>query len=253
MTPGSEPVIRFDPGDDVEPRTRGSRTIPILLSLLPAVLLGLAFAAALVASPELRDEMVTAWDLLVAGEPEPLSEWLLEFGIWAPVISGLLQLVTSIFPPGPSFILSIVNAMLYGVFWGGLLTFVTALVAAAVCFGIARVVGRPGIERLVSRPTLEKVDGFMERRGMLAVFLARLIPFINPDVASYAAGVTGIRWLPFLLGMGAGALPATAFYSIIGATAVEASGWVIGAVGVGAVVPLIVLVIIRKRLFGGEA
>lgn len=253
MAPGSEPVVRPDPSDEAEPRTPGSRTIPILLSLLPAVLLGLAFAAALVASPELRGEMAMAWDLLVTGEPEPLSEWLLEFGIWAPVVSGALQLVTSIFPPGPSFILSIVNAMLYGVFWGGLLTFVTALVAAATCFGIARVVGRPGIERLVSRPSLEKVDGFMERRGILAVFLARLIPFINPDIASYAAGVTGIRWLPFLLGMAAGALPATAFYSIIGATAVEVSGWVIVAVGVGAVVPLIVLAIVGKEVFGGEA
>jgi uncharacterized membrane protein YdjX (TVP38/TMEM64 family) len=232
--------------------TFGSRLGPVALSLIPAALLVIAFGAALVASPGLRAEMVTVWELLREGEAEPLRDWLRGFGAWAPVVSGLLQLATSIFPPGPSFLLSIANAMLYGALWGGLLTFVTALVAAAVCFGIARVVGRPGVERLVSPETLAKVDGFMERRGMLAVFLARLIPFINPDVTSYAAGVTGIRWVPFLLAMAAGALPATAFYSVVGAAAIEAAGWVVVMVMVATILPLLALLFIRKRVFGGE-
>lgn len=230
----------------------GSRLGPVALSLIPAALLAIALLGVLLASPGLRAEMVTAWGLLREGDAESLRDWLRGFGAWAPVVSGLLQLATSIFPPGPSFLLSIANAMLYGAFWGGLLTFVTALLAAAACFGIARVVGRPGVERLVSAETLAKVDGFMARRGMLAVFLARLIPFINPDVTSYAAGVTGIRWVPFLLAMAAGALPATAFYSVIGAAAIEATGWVVVMVLVATILPLVALLFIRKRVFGGE-
>jgi uncharacterized membrane protein YdjX (TVP38/TMEM64 family) len=212
------------------------------------VLLVVAFVVLLVWSPGLRGELVTAWDLLVDGDPEPLKDWLLDFGVWAPVVSALLQIATSIFPPLPSFLVGIANAMVYGAVLGGVLTFVTALLAAAVCFGIARLIGRPGVVRIISLESLEKMDDFMDRRGLLAVFLARLIPFINPDVVSYVAGVTGIRWIPFLVAIGAGSVPAVVFYSVVGAAAIESTPWVIGMVAVSTVLPLVLLVVFRKRL-----
>jgi uncharacterized membrane protein YdjX (TVP38/TMEM64 family) len=223
------------------------RLKPTLLALLPALLLAAALAGLLL-RPGFRAELVIVWELLLDGDPEPLRAWLLGFGVWAPVVSALLQIATSVFPPGPSFVVAIANAMLYGALLGGLLTFVTALLAAAVCFGIARVVGRPGVERLISERTLARMDGFMERRGILAVFLGRVIPFINPDVVSYAAGVTGIRWVPFLLAIAAGSVPATIFYSVLGATAAEASGWVILLVSVSSLVPFVLLVVFRRRI-----
>ncbi len=230
-------------------RRRLRRRGPIALSLIPTLLLALAFAALVVFSDTFRGELVLAWDLLRAGEPDALTEWLLGYGAWAPLVSAFLQLATSIFPPGPSFLLGIANAMLYGAVLGGLLTFVTALLAAAVCFGIARMVGRPGVEALVSPKQLARVDGFMARRGVVTVFVARLIPFINPDVVSYAAGVTGIRWVPFLLAVGAGAVPSTILYSVLGATALEAAGWVILAVLGFTFVPLLLLALFGQRLW----
>lgn len=229
-------------------RTRASRVGPVVFSLIPALLLILAFGFLVWSSPAFRAELVLGWDLLWAREPEALRDWLLEYGLWAPVISAILQVVTSVFPPGPSFILGIVNAMLFGALLGGLLTFVTALGAAALCFGIGRVVGRPGVERLVTKQSLDRVDGFMERRGVLAVFLARLIPFVNPDVVSYAAGVTKIGWFPFLLAVGGGALPSTVFYSVIGAAAVETTGWVLLMVAVSTILPLVILAVFGKRM-----
>lgn len=226
----------------------GGRTKPLALSLVPTLLFGLAVVALVIWSPTFRGEMVTAWDLLRLGEPEPLREWLVEYGAWAPAISAILQVVTSVFPPGPSFLLSIANAMLYGAVLGGLLSFVTALGAAGICFGIARLVGRPGIERLVSAEQLEKMDRFMERRGVLAVFLGRLIPFINPDLVSYAAGVTKIGWVPFLVAVGAGQIPAVIFYSVVGAAAMEFAGWVVLAVMVSAIVPLVLLAVFGRRI-----
>ena len=226
----------------------GDRVLPVALSLVPLVALALAAGALVLGSPEFRAELGVAWDILRAGDADGLRTWLLQFGAWAPVISGLLQIATSIFPPGPSFLLGIANAMLFGLVLGGLLTLATQLLAAAICFGIARVVGRPGVVRLVSHDSLERVDGFMRRRGILAVFVGRVIPFINPDLVSYAAGVTGIRWAPFLLAVGLGAVPSTIFYSVIGATAVEATGWVMMGVTISAVVPLLLLVVFRRRL-----
>lgn len=225
------------------------RLPPTLLALLPALLLVLGLGALLL-HPGFRGELASAWSLLLAGDPDPLREWLAGFGAWAPVASALLQVATSVFPPLPSFLLGIANAMLYGLWWGALLTFVTALVAAAVCFGIGRAVGRPGVERLVSASSLERMDAFVERRGVLAVFLGRLIPFVNPDVVSYGAGVTRIGWIPFLAAIFAGSIPATLFYSVVGATAIEASGRVILLVTLSAVAPLLVLALVGRKWAG---
>jgi len=222
---------------------------PMLLSLIPALLLALMLVGVWLANPDIQEQAVVAWDLLWEGEPDAIQDWLRGFGFWAPVVSGLLQLVTSLFPPGPSFLLGIVNAMLYGMVLGGILTFVTALASAAACFGIARLVGRPGMERFLSPRRLTQVDEFMQKRGVLAVFVARLIPFINPDIVSYAAGVTGIRLVPFLLGVGAGAVPSTIFYSVVGARAMEATGWVFLAVTGATILPLLFLALFGQRLW----
>jgi len=205
-------------------------------------------------NPGFRSEFRVVWGLLLGGDPDPLRDWLLGFGAWAPVMSGLLQVLTSLIPVLPGFVLAIANAMLYGVLLGGLLTFVTALLAAAACFGLARWMGRPGVERVVSEEALARVDDFMERRGIFAVFLGRLIPFINPDVLSYAAGATRMGWFPFLVAMAAGAVPATIFYSVVGGMAVESTLRVIALVAVAAILPLLLLAAfqgpIRRRATG---
>ncbi|TVP78137.1 MAG: TVP38/TMEM64 family protein [Gemmatimonadales bacterium] len=218
------------------------------LSLIPTLVLVGLLVLALVVNGELRASFLEAWSLLTDGDTEGLRNWMLAFGVWAPVVSALLQLATSIFPPGPSFLLGIANAMVFGLWWGGLLTLGTQLVAAAACFGIARLVGRPGVERLVSEERLARVDTFMRRRGVLAIFVGRIIPFINPDLVSYAAGVTGIRWPHFLLAVTAGAIPSTIFYTVVGGTAVEASGRVIVLVALASTIPLVLLVVFRRPI-----
>lgn len=223
--------------------------MPLVVAALPAILLVVGLVVVLWASPGIRGELGVAWGLLLAGDPAPLRLWLLQFGAFAPIVSGLLQVATSLIPVLPSFLVAIANAMLYGAVLGGVLTFVTALIAAAACFGLAKAVGRPGVERIVAQRTLSRMDGFMERRGILAVFLARLIPFINPDVVSYAAGVTRIRWPAFLAAIAAGSAPSTVFYSIVGAAALDSTPWVVGAVTVSTLVPLFLLWLFRERIF----
>lgn len=189
------------------------------------------------------------WRLLASGDPERIREWLLAFGIWAPIVSGLLQILSSLLPFLPGFVLSIANAMLYGALLGGLLTFSTSLLAAAICFGIARILGRSAIERVVAPATLARVNHFVERRGGWAVFWGRLLPFINPDVVSYAAGLTRLGWIRFLIAMGAGALPATVFYSILGAAALDMAPGALVLVTAATLLPLVAVWYFRAKIF----
>jgi uncharacterized membrane protein YdjX (TVP38/TMEM64 family) len=204
------------------------KTSALLVAVgLVAALLGYALF------PGFRAEVHAAVLLAARADIAPLREYLLGFGWWAPVISTLLQILTSILAPLPSFVLAFVNAMLFGLWWGALLTWTTALLAAAICFAMARSLGRPVVERFVPGGALESMDGFFARHGVLAVLVARLIPFVNPDVLSYAAGLTNLRWRLFMLSIAAGSVPSTLLYSYLGSRGITSVGWLL--------IPLVVL------------
>ncbi|HEU5316501.1 MAG TPA: TVP38/TMEM64 family protein [Chloroflexota bacterium] len=126
------------------------------------------------------------------------------------------MVLQSVAAPLPAFVITIVNGLLFGALWGGLLSWSSAMVGAALCYAIARALGRPVVERLVGARPLAKSDAIFERYGTHAVLIARLIPLISFDVVSYAAGLTSIGFLPFLVATGIGQLPATVVYSLLG-------------------------------------
>jgi uncharacterized membrane protein YdjX (TVP38/TMEM64 family) len=90
------------------------------------------------------------------------------------------------------------------------------MAGAAVCFWIARLLGRDVVERLTSKSGLEQIDDFFEKHGRLSILIARLLPFISFDIVSYAAGLTSMSFGGFLVATGIGQLPATLVYSYVG-------------------------------------
>jgi uncharacterized membrane protein YdjX (TVP38/TMEM64 family) len=200
-------------------------------------IMGVGFVAGLAVislSPGLRTEAESVLRMVARADVAPLREYLIGFGWWAPLISTLLQVITSIVAPLPSFVLGIVNAMLFGWWWGAVLTWTTAMLAAAICFGLARALGRPLVHRFVPRHALASTDRFIVRHGVAAVVIGRLIPFINPDVLSYAAGLTAMRWPLFMASIGVGSVPSVALYSYLGSRGVTSIGWLlIPLIGLG--------------------
>lgn len=142
--------------------------------------------------------------------------YILGFGIWAPIVSFFLMVFQSIAAPLPAFIITFANAGLFGWVKGAILSWSSAMAGAALCFYIARFLGREVVEKLTSRTALEKVDDFFKHYGKFAILIARLLPFISFDIVSYAAGLTSMGFWPFFVATGIGQLPATIIYSYIG-------------------------------------
>ena len=90
------------------------------------------------------------------------------------------------------------------------------MAGAAVCFVIARVLGRDAAERLTSRTGLRQIDTFFEKYGKNTVLICRLLPFMSFDIVSYAAGLTSMSFGAFFIATGIGQLPATLVYSYVG-------------------------------------
>ncbi len=87
------------------------------------------------------------------------------------------------------------------------------MVGAGLCFCIARALGREVVEKLTGRAVLRSADGYFTRFGPQTILVCRLLPFVPFDPVSYAAGLTSLRFWPFMLATGVGQLPATIVYS----------------------------------------
>jgi len=185
--------------------------------------------------------------LLAQADIQEIKEYLRGFGIWAPLVSGALMVLQSVAAPLPAFVITFANGLLFGAFWGTLLSWSSAMIGATICFWISRLLGRPAVEKLVGRKSLELADRFFDRYGRYAVLLARLIPVISFDVVSYAAGLTSLGLGEFLLATGLGQLPATVVYSVLGQEMTSSAR--IGLWALLGVLSLLVLALALKRYF----
>ena len=96
---------------------------------------------------------------------------------------------------------------------GRALSWFSAMAGAGLCFCIARALGREVVEKLTGRAVLRSADGYFTRFGPQTIPVCRLLPFVPFDPVSYAAGLTSLRFWPFMLATGVGQLPATIVYS----------------------------------------
>lgn len=90
------------------------------------------------------------------------------------------------------------------------------MAGAAVCFFIARILGRDVAEKLTSKAGMKQIDTFFDRYGKNTVLICRLLPFVSFDIVSYAAGLTSMSFMSFFVATGVGQLPATIVYSYVG-------------------------------------
>lgn len=168
------------------------------------------------AVPPLRAWLGSVFALLSSMDVNRVVEYIRAFGPWAAAISFCLMILQSIAAPIPAFLLTFANAIIFGWWQGAILSWSSAMAGAAVCFWIARLLGRDAVERLASKTALNSVDVFFERYGNHTILICRLLPFVSFDLVSYAAGLTGMGFWGFFLATGIGQLPATLVYSYVG-------------------------------------
>ncbi len=186
--------------------------------------------------------------ILSKGEVHALRTYLLSFGPWAPLVSGLLMILQAIIAPLPAFVITIANGMLFGCWWGGLLSWISAMAAALVCFYIATNLGRPAVERIVSKKGLLLAEKFFKNYGIHAIIFARLIPFVPFDPISYGAGLTRMPIRNFAFATGLGMVPGTIAYSWLGENLEHTHTWILGATGL--LILLLGSFFVRRFVFG---
>ena len=162
-------------------------------------------------------------DNTMEGVVAQLRAW----GPWAALGSIVLMLVHS-FLPFPSEIIALANGMVFGPFWGSVVTWVGAMLGAISTFGLVRLLGRPFIDRMLSQSQLQRLSDWSSRQGGIALLIGRLIPVVAFNLLNYAAAMTHISWWTYIWATGLGILPLTILLNVFGASilTLTTSNWI---------------------------
>ncbi len=182
------------------------------------ILLGIVIVCALVylLVPSVKNWVNTSVNTLFTTDINNVIEYIRSFGGYAVAVSFLLMILQSIISPIPAFFITLSNAAIWGWWRGAILSWTSSMVGAAMCFYIARIIGRDIVVKLNSNSAVEHIEKFFDRYGTNAIVIARLLPFIPFDIVSYFAGLTPIGFWKFFIATGIGQFPATIIYSYAG-------------------------------------
>ena len=174
--------------------------------------------------PSVKHVMNQVFKMFASGDFAVVRDFVASYGAYAALISFLLMIFQSIAAPLPAFLITFANANLFGWWQGAILSWSSAMAGAAVCFFIARILGRDVAEKLTSKAGMQQIDTFFEKyfqgyytaERKKTIFFIFLIPGTPKDVLSYAAGLTSMSFISFFVATGVGQLPATIVYSYVG-------------------------------------
>lgn len=159
--------------------------------------------------------------------------WIAGLGPWGPVTFTLVY-AAAVPAPLPKSVLSTAAGLAFGIPLGVTLVIGGGTAGAVVAFGLARWLGRDAVARMTSG-RVERVDGMIERHGVAAALLVRVVPVLPYTVLNYACGVTAMRLRHYVVGTALGGLPGTVAYVALGSLGARISPWVpaIASVGLG--------------------
>lgn len=117
----------------------------------------------------------------------------------------ILQVIVCIIPGQP---IQFAASYMFGVFWALIISVCGALIGATISFSISKLLGQDAMHLLFGE---EKLQNYREKlnsaKGILVVLLIYLIPGIPKDLTAYAAGISEMHFLPFIIASTLGRSP----------------------------------------------
>lgn len=146
--------------------------------------------------------------------------WMEGLGMWA-WLGGMLLLVMDLFLPVPGTVVMSAMGLVYGWFWGGVLSGLGSVLSGVLAYGLCRTWGHGPARWLAGEEGLRRGELFFKKEaaGWL-VALSRWMPVL-PEAVACLAGLAKMPWWRFCLALVTGSLPLGFAFAGIGALGVS--------------------------------
>jgi len=175
-----------------------------------------------------------------------LQQFIQSFGFWAPLVYIIIYTIgpTLMFPGS---ILSLAGGLAFGPIWGTIYTVLGATIGACGAFWVARIMGRGFVEKL-AKGKLKTFDDSAAEHGIQVMLFLRLVPLFPFNVLNYAAGLSKIRFMDYLIGTLVGIIPGTFAYVYLGSSLTNILSWqFLSAVALFVVITVVITLIKRRK------
>ena len=133
-------------------KSKNPNLIRLILLLVIALTLAIYFAI-----PGVHDAVNEAISVLGSADLDAVAAYIRSFGPWAVGFSFVLMVFSSVLAPLPAFMITLSNAAIFGWWQGAILSWSSAMAGAALCFFIARALGRDVVEKLAGKGALSSL------------------------------------------------------------------------------------------------
>ncbi|MGD0523414.1 MAG: VTT domain-containing protein [Candidatus Microgenomates bacterium] len=147
-----------------------------------------------------------------------IRQFVSSYGTWSPLAVFFLILISTVIPPLPLPVplVEIASGVLFGFWWGFIVTWVSQIGSSLVAFAISRLFRKSFLGKFLNIKILSAYKNFLEKKGATAVFITRVTMAAPFNVTSYLAGFTHMKLWKFLLATVFGTITETALYAFVG-------------------------------------
>ncbi|MBP2644794.1 MAG: associated protein [Firmicutes bacterium] len=158
-----------------------------------------------------------SYAIIEHGDIPALAEYLRSFGIWGIVVTLILFVIMTFTIVFPFMILSGAAGIVYGLFWGIIISWMGEFIGAIVAFIFVRYFMRSTVARWIANSKyLKQVDDYSATNGFSALLIARLLPLAPSGIITAVAAISRISVRDFLLATFIGKLPPVVVKVLLG-------------------------------------
>jgi uncharacterized membrane protein YdjX (TVP38/TMEM64 family) len=177
-----------------------------------------------------------------------LREYILAWGLLAPVGYFLAVVVEVLVAPIPGTLLYAPSGAIFGGMMGGALSLMGNITGAGIACWLGRTLGEAWVARRAAASPLARHRERLLSRGAWVIFLLRLNPLTSSDLVSYVAGAMGVPVRRVVLGTLAGMAPACFLQAYLAASLFEVlPGGPVIVLTLGAVYLVVVVWLVLRR------
>ncbi len=152
--------------------------------------------------------------------PTNVKNFILQFGVWAPIVFIAIYALRGAVLVIPVGIMSFAGGLAFGKWLGTIYILIGATLGASLSFAIARYFGRKFIESFswLHKGKIKQFDEGIEKHGFRMMLFMRLMPLFQYDAVNFGAGVSKIKFRDYALATFIGMAPGGFINAMLGSS-----------------------------------